>query len=275
MRVLRQMQREYKPPSSDAPEGYSRVYVMPEEEQPEGGVWTEAKLEELLSKLEASPWRDEPYVPPPPKQPSFAARRGYSGAEGGSNGNTYRSYPERSHGANHGDERSYERPPHQYHNPPFRPSDPTMQQQRDGYSFKGGASPHHRWGEQRPWRSQGIPNREFHGPRTGALHGTGNPPPVYSAPRSEHGSGWRPSYRPRDAAYGYDQATHQPYRDDRDMAGSLTPGNGQAQYSQYTRPPAIQQDHNNAQVLPSIKTTAAGLEAPLPTQPTADAFGAP
>lgn len=67
MRVLAQMQREYKPPRPDQPEGYARVYVMPEREQPEGGIWTEAHLEEVLGKIEASSWRDEPYVPPPPK----------------------------------------------------------------------------------------------------------------------------------------------------------------------------------------------------------------
>ncbi|KAJ9126663.1 hypothetical protein QFC24_001693 [Naganishia onofrii] len=78
MRVLNQMQREYKPPRADQPEGYSRVYVLPENEQPVGGVWNEADLEELLRKVEASSWKDEPYLPPPPA-PTPYPRRGYAG----------------------------------------------------------------------------------------------------------------------------------------------------------------------------------------------------
>jgi hypothetical protein len=81
MRVLAQMQREYKPPRPDQPEGYARVYVMLEEEQPEAGVWTEANMEELMRKIEASSWRDEPYVPPPPK-PVGPPRRGFARGTG-------------------------------------------------------------------------------------------------------------------------------------------------------------------------------------------------
>lgn len=83
MRVLKQMEREYKPPRPDQPEGYSRVYIMPENEQPAGGVWSEADLEELLRKVETSSWRDEPYVPPP-QTPAPYLRRGYAG--GGTHG---------------------------------------------------------------------------------------------------------------------------------------------------------------------------------------------
>ncbi|KAJ9106146.1 hypothetical protein QFC21_001288 [Naganishia friedmannii] len=83
MRVLNQMQREYKPPRPDQPEGYSRVYVLPESEQPAGGVWSDADLEELLHKVEASSWRDEPYVPPPPT-PAPYSKRSYARGVGNS-----------------------------------------------------------------------------------------------------------------------------------------------------------------------------------------------
>lgn len=270
MRVLNQMKREYKPPRPEFPEGYSRVYVMPEDEQPEGGLWTEAHLKRLLSKLEASSWRDEPYVPPPPKQPSFAARRGYSSAEGSSNGNQNRPNPERSNRGSHGDDRCYGRPHHQYQNPSFRLWNSTSAYQGNG--TQGGTSSHHRWGEQSSWRSPGRPSEaESYGPPNAAA----NPLAVYPASGPEHGTAqWRPPYRPRDAAFEYGQPNYGSYRGGRGMAGNHTTGSGQAQYLQYERPVQTPCNHNNASGLPSFETTAAQLEVPLPTSSVEDVYTA-
>ncbi|KAJ9098783.1 hypothetical protein QFC19_006260 [Naganishia cerealis] len=194
MRVLSQMEREYKPPRADQPEGYSRVYVLSENEQPVDGVWTDADLDELLRKLAASSWRDEPYVPPPPKPVSYQ-RRGYHGGIGtnqhghyrgpyNGNHNTYNTPRGGGHHHQYPDEHSpgyddtMQRPPHPHsYGHPRAEAQATLQSYQEPYRASSGG-----YYSSRPIYTQMNPDRE-----SGAVNRSTNAH-QYPAARSGH---WR------------------------------------------------------------------------------------
>lgn len=272
MRVLGQMQREYEPPNPDAPEGYSRVYILPEDEQPEGGLWTNVHLRQLLDKLENSSWRDEPYVPPPSRQPANAARRGYARTESNMNGNHRGFNPERSHRSNYGNDRGHGKPHYgndygygrpRYHNqyaqsPP--PSGPHTQGTGDRAQFSRGSASQQRWGDQLSWRAPGRRNSiGFYGPASEAA----NPSSMHATSSSGHSTGQlRPLYQPRNAVPEYRQAKFG-YSDRRQpMSDGHAEGSLLSHASQYGR--ATDAHHRHSSASPSVEITAR-LEIPLQT----------
>lgn len=61
MRILGIMLSTYRPPNRDVPEGFKRLFVLPFNRQPAGGMWTEELIEQLLQDVETSPdgWSDD------------------------------------------------------------------------------------------------------------------------------------------------------------------------------------------------------------------------
>ena len=270
MRVLGQMQREYRPPHPDAPEGYSRVYILPEDEQPEGGLWTDVHLRQLLDKLEDSSWRDEPYVPPPSRQPSDAARRGYPRSKSDMHGNHRGFNPEPSHRSDygnspsdgrhhHGNDYGYGRPRYQIPHAQSPPSSgPHTQGTGARAQFSGGSASHQRWGDQRSWRPPGRPNPTgFDSPTSHAA----NSPSVHARFPSGRSTGQlRPSYQPQNAVPEVRQANFGCSDRRQPMSDGHAEGSRLSHASQYGR--VANAHHRYSSDSPSVEIPA-GLVLPL------------
>ncbi|GHJ88521.1 hypothetical protein NliqN6_4923 [Naganishia liquefaciens] len=272
MRVLGQMQREYKPPQPDAPEGYSRVYILPEEEQPEEGLWTDAHLQQLLNRIQYSRWRDEPYVAPPQRQSSHGARKGYLGPEGNISGNRGGFIPQGPPRGYYGNGRGRAQP--QYENGrsygmrpdpnlyTYSPASSAVQSQRqaDRSQFRGSPASRQRGGDRTTWKPPGRP--DLGAPYISA-GGTFRTSPIQADSGSGHLPGQsRPPYRSQDSRSGHYQANHGFHSGTQRTSNDDVAGIRQAPLATKHREKDPEQPV--ASHVTSVETTA-GLELPLHT----------
>ncbi|KAJ9124107.1 hypothetical protein QFC22_000902 [Naganishia vaughanmartiniae] len=241
MRVLNQMQREYKPPRADQPEGYSRVYVLPESEQPVGGIWSEADLDDLLRKVEASSWRDELYVAPPPPSAPYPRREYAGGISSGQQGQNRTSGNDFERNRNLRGGGQYNSPNHNLYRPRY---DDTMQ----------GAPAMNAYGH-RPFETR-PPPMQYHQGAYDAGSSSHHPArPIYNQINPVDNSSWM--NRP---IYGNQNVSQNPQH----QRGRWGPPRGQLHQSQNrAQYPVIQNGNPNYHPQPQSLDQGALIDAPI------------